>query len=103
MWCRGISTYCEDGKHPTGSMLYKALDNCIYCDECYTVCDGKTHGCAGPPVKMGACDSAAPDKTICGNTCVPCANMGACKAAFNGCINNQDCADYGTALLKCPP
>jgi len=94
---------CEDGKRPTGAMLYKALDDCIYCTECYTVCDGNAHGCPKPPAMKGACDGAAPDKMICGNTCTPCANMGACKATFNACIANQECLDYGTAILKCPP
>jgi hypothetical protein len=97
---------CEAAKHPAGSMLYNALNTCLYCTECYTVCDGMAKGCASAPPMMGVCDGPAPDKTACGDTnmgCVKCAYAGACKAASDACINNQDCLDYNGAISNCPP
>lgn len=31
--------------HPGGAMLYDALAQCVYCDECYVDCDGPAQGC----------------------------------------------------------
>jgi hypothetical protein len=96
---------CVGTKNPTGAMLYNTFNDCLYCSECYNVCDGKAKGCAAPPANQGACDGAGPDPAACGDFnggCIKCAYAGACKAAYDACTLNPLCQNYGTDILSCP-
>ncbi len=100
----GACVACETAKNPTGAAKFNALQDCIYCNECYNVCDGAATGCAAPPATMGTCDGAGPDATACGDAssgCIACAYAGACLQAANDCVGSPECLDYGSAVGNC--
>ncbi len=80
---------------------YNDILACVFCNACYTTCDGAaaTSGCGGSfdggaPTEDTACDTGTPGMGTC-QTCQMCAIKagGACFAALTACEGTPQCID----------
>jgi hypothetical protein len=94
---------CFTAANPTGAQIYSVLALCVYCSECWSVCNAAASiGCGAPPAP-GACDGTS---TICGDTfsgCVACAVAGTCASDYAACNASGACLQFSLSLQSCPP
>lgn len=94
-------TDCASMVDQAGVEAYNTLLNCVFCNSCYTTCDGvaANSGCAmaldgGAPTEDTNCDTGTPGMSTCG-TCQMCSvkSGGQCSAALTACEGIMQCVD----------
>jgi hypothetical protein len=98
---------CNTVAHQPGVAAYDALLQCVFCNACYTTCDGAMTSsvCPMPPASQDPCDGTQANTAAClGGTmnCQICATQGSCHPAFVTCEGDPDCKALLIALPKCP-
>src|SRR5262249_15927923 len=95
--------------HPMGSAIFDKLLFCVFCQACFTACQGESMGMACPPpmgkdvcdVGMGA-NACFDQTTNPASGCIPCSEENTCKGAVEGCKSSSDCIAYNQAIQSCP-
>ncbi len=98
---QGDCVNCASMIDQAGVQDYNDLLNCVFCNSCYTTCDGAAtnSGCAGAldggaPVEDTTCDTGTPGMTTCG-TCQQCSVKagGSCASGLTACEGSMPCVD----------
>ena len=83
--------------NPIGAETYAPLVKCVYCDACYTDCNGAAQTdpvCEKPG--MSTCDNSGD----CG-LCKDCAFEATCVDAYQACKAEPECIAYANCIAPC--